>query len=242
MGSSFNLNCAYSRSLPDDPIVYPGAPGASHLHDFFGNRTTDANSTAASLAGGATTCQNAKDHAAYWAPAAYVNGQRLVPKNVKNYYIHQVTGAITAYPQGLMMLAGSGASTSAQPTTVVYYGCGSGTGISKVAYAPNCTSGQLQIHVLFPDCGSGALDSPDHRAHTAYSVGHTCPAGFPLHWPQLQVRLNYDVQDARTLEFACVASQPACNTTTGRAPFYTVHADFVNAWDQAELTRLVGTI
>jgi hypothetical protein len=28
--------CPFSHSLPDDPIVYPGQPGMSHMHDFFG--------------------------------------------------------------------------------------------------------------------------------------------------------------------------------------------------------------
>lgn len=243
VGDSFNLNCAYTRSLKADPIVYPGQVGAGHLHDFFGNRTTDANSTLASLKAGATSCQNAKDPSAYWAPAAYVNGSRLLPKNIKAYYIHQITGTIVAYPQGLKMLAGNGSATAAQPTSVVYYGCGSGTGISKVNYPPNCTSGgNLQIHVIFPDCGTGALDSADHRSHMAYSSNHVCPSGFPQHFPQLQMRLNYEITDARTLQFDCVTTQPACNASTLRAPYYTVHSDFINAWDPAELNRLIGTI
>ena len=41
--------CDYSHSLKDDPIVYPGQPGVSHLHDFYGNTTTNAYSTIASL-------------------------------------------------------------------------------------------------------------------------------------------------------------------------------------------------
>src|SRR4051812_19414717 len=28
--------CPYSHSAKDDPIKFPGRPGASHLHDFFG--------------------------------------------------------------------------------------------------------------------------------------------------------------------------------------------------------------
>ena len=41
----FVVECGYSHSAPDDPIVYPGQPGMSHEHDFFGNVTTDADST-----------------------------------------------------------------------------------------------------------------------------------------------------------------------------------------------------
>src|SRR5438552_4669667 len=66
--------CNYSRSLMDDPIVYPGQPGVSHLHDFYGNTTTDAYSTIASLlAAGTTSCVNPGETAAYWVPALMYN-------------------------------------------------------------------------------------------------------------------------------------------------------------------------
>ena len=45
---NFAVACPYSHSLMDDPIVYPGQPGASHMHDFFGNVATDAFSTPSS--------------------------------------------------------------------------------------------------------------------------------------------------------------------------------------------------
>ena len=32
----------YSHTASDDPIVYPGQPGQSHLHEFFGNTDVDA--------------------------------------------------------------------------------------------------------------------------------------------------------------------------------------------------------
>src|SRR5437773_1769395 len=45
----FVVSCPFSHRLPDDPIVYPGQPGASHLHDFFGNTSVDAASTYSQL-------------------------------------------------------------------------------------------------------------------------------------------------------------------------------------------------
>ena len=44
-GQTFFTDCLPSHRAPDDPIVYPKQPGASHLHDFFGNETTNAFST-----------------------------------------------------------------------------------------------------------------------------------------------------------------------------------------------------
>ena len=48
-GQDFTTDCFPSHRAPDDPIVFPGQPGASHSHDFFGNTTTDASSTYASM-------------------------------------------------------------------------------------------------------------------------------------------------------------------------------------------------
>src|SRR5262245_47196774 len=50
--------CGYSRTAKDDPIVYPGSPGLSHSHDFFGNDGTDAFSTYESLRADTTNCYN----------------------------------------------------------------------------------------------------------------------------------------------------------------------------------------
>src|SRR4029453_12264389 len=41
----FNATCKYSHSKSDDPIVFPGLAGASHLHSFVGNDATGANTT-----------------------------------------------------------------------------------------------------------------------------------------------------------------------------------------------------
>ena len=43
------VGCRFSHRSMDDPIVMPGMADMSHSHDFFGNETTDANSTLASL-------------------------------------------------------------------------------------------------------------------------------------------------------------------------------------------------
>ena len=51
---AFRIPCAYSHMAFDDPIVYPGRPGAAHLHTFFGNTGTNAASTEQSSATPAT--------------------------------------------------------------------------------------------------------------------------------------------------------------------------------------------
>ncbi len=48
-GTNFFSNCRFSHAAPDDPIVHPRMPGASHPHEFFGNTSTNSKSTLATL-------------------------------------------------------------------------------------------------------------------------------------------------------------------------------------------------
>src|ERR671920_2561165 len=88
-GESFVINCGFSHPKQVDPIVDYGPSGtnpdgtpvtpAHHMHHFFGNTTTDSDSTLQSLRDAAsrpdhgTTCeqkpgQTFGDTAAYWIP------------------------------------------------------------------------------------------------------------------------------------------------------------------------------
>lgn len=211
------MSCDYTRSLNDDPIVFPNQPGASHLHDYFGNRAVDAFSTYGSLLGQPTSCRNAADTAGYWAPAVYLGGVKVEPDDLKAYYYERVASS-APFPPGLAMVAGNAGALGPQPTNRVYFGCGNGTGISKVNYLPNCegTRGEFTVHVMFPYCLDPATDQ----------VGYPpCAAGSTF-LPQLVERFQYDIVDARTV-------------TLASGPGFTFHADFYNSWDQAALTRLL---
>jgi hypothetical protein len=83
---SFQVVCRSSHTNSDDPIVFPRRPGAAHQHDFFGNVSTNAYSTNASLAGKRTTCSRPGDTAAYWTPALLNNGRRVEPDRLIAYY------------------------------------------------------------------------------------------------------------------------------------------------------------
>ncbi|MEU4443535.1 DUF1996 domain-containing protein [Actinosynnema sp. NPDC050801] len=65
----FQANCSVTTHRPDDPIVFPGLPGASHMHTFLGNNSTNAGSTDASLKAGQTNCRTPDDKSAYWFPS-----------------------------------------------------------------------------------------------------------------------------------------------------------------------------
>jgi hypothetical protein len=76
---AFRFTCFSGQLLKDDPIVYPGQPGKSHLHLFFGNTGTNASSTYQSLrTTGNSTCTHdsggtplspTPQRTAYWMPA-----------------------------------------------------------------------------------------------------------------------------------------------------------------------------
>lgn len=85
---AFRFICNASHLLKDDPIVYPGRPGASHLHQFFGNTEANAHSTYASLRqSGKSTCNSPLNRSAYWMPAMMDGaGSVVVPDFVSIYY------------------------------------------------------------------------------------------------------------------------------------------------------------
>ncbi|MGB1250226.1 MAG: DUF1996 domain-containing protein [Candidatus Promineifilaceae bacterium] len=65
------INCDFSHSSYNDPIVFPGGEDMAHLHRFYGNELIDHNTTMESLlTTGDSTCQGGEfNRSAYWVPA-----------------------------------------------------------------------------------------------------------------------------------------------------------------------------
>ncbi len=241
----FKVECEHSHSASDDPIVHPGQPGRAHLHDFFGSVETDAASTPASLLGTDTSCQNRNDTAAYWAPALLHHGEPVEPTLGVAYYRPGpgVVGVLDvvehryyfspeahrAFPAGLVVIAGDQTATEPQSLDVAAWHCGA----SPVLHSdpPECPrTATLGVRVAFPDCWDGEhLDSDDHQSHMAYSADGACPASHPEPVPQLVFEVRYPFTgDPSGLELASGGVR-------------SMHADFVQAWDQAALEREVRT-
>lgn len=137
------INCDFSHSSYNDPVVFPGIENAAHLHRFYGNTLTDHNSTNESLfTEGESSCQGNKlNLSSYWVPALLApdydqqNGERLlneqgepgwkmVPAVVGNddvaheifYYSAGIDDleAIQPVPVGLRMIAGNHMSQPGQ--------------------------------------------------------------------------------------------------------------------------------
>jgi len=239
-GGEFLVQCGGPvRSAPEDPIV----GGASHNHEFYGNRTINLASTYESLSVGATACEDPHDKASYWHPTLYIAGARAVlPKATAYYTAHgKARGSMSSWPAGLKVIAGDSHATAPQPTRIVYWGCGNGSSVSKVAYVPQCKSGDtgLTVHVLFPDCWDGLhLDSADHKSHMAYSVSNECPPTHPVSLPSLIMRWQWTNLTPAPADVTLAS----CNSGTCDASGSpnTMHSDWVNAWDQPALDALVA--
>jgi hypothetical protein len=222
--------CRFSHRKPDDPIVFPGRPGLSHGHTFVGNESTDAFSTPSTLRKAATTCDRSEDTAAYWAPTLLVNDKPVTPVEATVYYRRRTLQRVRAFPQGLEMVAGDSHSMEPQSLRVTWWDCGDHGGAAPSSTVPTCPPGpatSLRLHVRFPDCWDGRrLDSPDHKSHMAYSSRGRCDAVHAVAVPSLSITMQYPVAGGAGVELSSMGQLSG-------------HADFVNAWQQGELKRLV---
>ena len=232
----FVVECGFSHVLADDPIVHPGEPGASHLHQFFGSTVASVASTEDEMRSAATTCDQRADTASYWTPEL-LDGDldQIVPIKAVAYYRAGPDvdpASVVPYPPGLMMVAGDHAAVEPQPISVVAWSCG--TGAARSATPPDCAGApSLRMSATFPDCWNG-VDTrssivPEPNTHVAYSAAGVCPSTHPVHIPQLQLAIDYPPVAVDRLDALALSSG---NILTG-------HADFWNVWNQAKLRREV---
>jgi hypothetical protein len=229
---TFAAQCPFSHRSTDDPIVFPGAPGRAHMHDFFGNSRTDAHTTSEKIRGELSTCnrdrdRGTQDRSAYWIPTLYADGQTVVPEDFAVYYKAQFRHyrRIEPFPDHLRMIAGS---ATGQPV-IPYRG-------ERVIFWRRYNDARLDLHIRFPDCWNGRdLDSANHQSHMAYSFqarlgapDRVCPPSHPRVMPFLELIARYPVRPGQELRLSSGGLE-------------TAHADFMNGWDrklQAHLVRV----
>jgi hypothetical protein len=234
--AEFNATCAYGHSHPDDPIVFPGMPGASHMHSFLGNSSTDANTTTSTLlANAGTSCRPAPDLSAYWIPTLYQNDQPIEPKDVVVYYGSRLTdpSVTVPFPQGFRMIAGDAKLQTPTPDGSVnaFYCAGPGGQIGRSADGnwPVCApTATLMFHLVFQDCWDGKnLDSPTHKAHVSYSYDGTCKGDYPIAIPNLSFLISYPTS----------GSTAGFRLASGLAS--SMHGDAFFAWDNLAQSQRV---
>ncbi|MGX6603473.1 DUF1996 domain-containing protein [Micromonosporaceae bacterium Da 78-11] len=225
----FNAGCTVSHHLNDDPIIFPGMPGASHAHTFLGNTSTNASSTNASLLGHTvTTCTPAEDLSAYWIPSLLQNGAVIDPAGVTVYYGSRLAdpSRTQPFPPGFRMIAGD--AKLQVPSSGNQFWCagpGGQTGRSADGNWPICApTANLTYQLVFPDCWDGVhLDSPNHKDHIGPTgPDGTCASGkFPVTIPSLSFVIDYPVHGT-TAGFALASGMAS-----------SMHGDFMNAWQPA---------
>lgn len=258
---AFRFTCGPGQLLYDDPIVKPGQPGASHLHQFYGNTLANANSTYASLrAAGQSTCNNgtyAANRSAYWIPAMLDGrGNVVLPDFVAVYYKRrpatdpkcsltsgnaQAQGNCVDLPNGLRFTFGwDPTGINPAPTGAGYFNCqgpGSVPGhyLTLAAVAPNCPVGaQLGFIIEAPDCWNGQyLDTPDHRSHVSYA-GYGTWGYFkcPSTHPYVIPTFTLGTwYSVKAGDNPALWDFSSASMAPGQVHGYTLHADYFEGWD-----------
>ncbi|UQU61917.1 DUF1996 domain-containing protein [Couchioplanes caeruleus] len=234
--SEFNAACRYSHSRPDDPIVFPGMPGASHMHTFLGNHSTDANTTTQSLlADAGSSCAPATDLSAYWIPTLFEHGKAVEPSGVTVYYGSRLSDPTQTvpFPQGFRMIAGDARLQAPTPRGTVnqFYCAGPGGEIGRSADGnwPVCApTADLMFQLVFPDCWDGVhLDSPDHKSHVRYTYDGTCGGDHPVAIPSISFVIAY--RTSGSADGFELASKMASS----------MHGDVFLAWDDTAMGQRV---
>jgi hypothetical protein len=259
-GANFVVSCGFSLEKQVDPIVDPGPSGtnpdgtpltpAHHMHHFFGNTTTDSDSTLESLRAGGTTCAKPKDTAAYWIPkVSWTNSRgKITPLKAYQTFFYYRAGLkdpvdVKPQPAGLKIVTVQGKK--------VEWRCQNGTWspTPPTRCGDNAT---LVVRIFFPDClavveGSNPMkpltdtaDDParfptnDHRSHMVAATSEVCPSTHPYPVPRLQTNFLFKNNILTTRGKPTLSSDHA-----GDLPGSTMHVDFFNAWDQPKLDDLV---
>jgi len=264
---AFRFVCMPGQVLRDDPIVFPGQPGKSHLHQFFGNLSANAFSTYRSLRNaGQSTCINPINRSAYWIPAM-LDGKGNVrrPDYTTNYYKRVPANdpqcktqgnECVPLPRGLRYIFGYDMVSGTPPTGAGHFVCegptaGAGEYRLLAEVAAVCPAGNRIGAVLnAPACWDGVhLDSPNHRDHVGYamwrnksdgSTAYACDEKHPKVIAGFTLAAWY-YNDGSAANWY-LSSDDMSAMGHGRLPGgTTLHGDWLGAWDDGILALFEST-
>ncbi|MEW2412965.1 DUF1996 domain-containing protein [Streptomyces sp. NPDC046866] len=256
---SFAVNCGRNENghfNPDNVIVAPGVSnGAHHMHDYVGNKTTDAFSTNNSLAASGTTCTNGDQSTYYWPVLRLRDGRAerdakapgggqdanvgtiLKPKQVTIEFKGNPTSKVTAMPRFLRIITGDAKSFTNGPGNAnASWSC---TGFEnrqlKDKY-PVCPKGSDVVRTFtFQSCWDGRnTDSANHRTHVDFAKKDgSCKPGFKA-IPQLVQRIVYSVPPGSRFAVDSFPEQLHKPVTD--------HGDFINVMSNGLMSNAVRCI
>lgn len=256
--ATWRTDCEFSHMNFDDPVVFPGQPGRSHLHAYFGNTAINANTNLDNLPNtGRSTCAGGTaNRSGYWIPAMLDMRDRrpVKPEGATIYYKSSYHGVksteIRQFPPGLRILAGNSTATSPQkrPNSnglLTYWMCLQKSPFKLSSFSPtirtDCKRGEvLRLRVTFPQCWDGKnLDSADHQSHMAYAQRRFggCPSSHPVALPEITINTDYEFGDPANLKRWRLVTDAADES---KPAGLTLHGDWVNGWHQPTFERMLN--
>lgn len=259
---AFRFICGAGQILRDDPIAFPGQPGKSHLHQFYGNLEANACSTFSSLrASGKSTCANG-DHpnnrSAYWTPAMLDGKGSVVQPDWEAVYYKrrplndpkcsrtsgdpQTQGDCVPIPNGIRFIFGWDPKNPNVKPADAYFNC-DGPGATQGHYPdipsakPFCPVGSSILATLdAPSCWDGKnLDSADHRSHLSYP-GYGSWGYLKCDAGHPYVLPTFHLAISYRIAAGDDLSLWALSSDTLGPSFphgFTLHGDYMEAWDDS---------
>ncbi|MXO84675.1 DUF1996 domain-containing protein [Altererythrobacter aurantiacus] len=254
---AFRFLCGPGQLSYNDPLVYPGQKGKSHLHQFFGNLEADENSTYESLrASGESTCTSDLNRSAYWIPALLTGDGNVVrPRAVSVYYkrrpasdewFEQFGNEAAGLPRGLSYIFGwdSNRRTERQYNASSFKCSGKGKSVKGTMseVLADCPAGSTFIaNITSPDCWNGKdLTASDNRSHMARmkrdrnSGKASCSKSHRYVLPKFTLTVVYDIEAGDVPSNWMFASDHMV-PEAWREPGYSFHADWFGAWNDEAL-------
>ena len=236
----FLSNIHFSHRLQVDPIVNPGT-ASSHMHDFFANPTTNADSTVASLLqADESVASPVNNLSVYWTPSVIDEGadgiggdfQYVTPLDSSIAYYSILKpydpGQLEPTPTGLQIIVGEGMPDKRQsPEKVFWNYIGESKTYDHIPLGDEWRDLPLQAVLIFPQFWDGEnLDSPDHQGHMAHGKGVLGgPSTHPVMLPQLQLQIHYGHIPNR---LHMLASDYMTMNHADFAPGWSLHADHIH--------------
>jgi hypothetical protein len=259
---TFRAGCEVSHFGYDDPIVFPGQPGVSHLHMFIGNTDTNAYSTYDTmLNSGGSTCNGGElNRTGYWVPAMFDGeGNIVVPARVLFYYKTEQPvgiGKVVTYPDNMQIVADRKNNDQRDPSASTF-NCNNiynGLKATPSANLPTCTSphaswhGVLEYKIQFDHCWNGKTDTvgdweanagkggkgPNLVPPNIHWFSSLCPASHPYLLPALVTHIFYDIKlgEDTSKWFLSSDVDPTSRTRGSTVRGSTAHADWFGAWNK----------
>ena len=196
----FRNECKVSHRNTDNSWVAPGViDAAQHVHDYYGNGTQNAFSTAENLLSDdkSEECAQPKDVSSYVWPAIVRGGDNnevVDPGTVEFLFRGYDTdvGEVVPMVRGLKLVTGAAKNLDPEKSAAKF-ACTGSENETSVDF-PTCEGGSQLVRISdFPSCWDGEnLDSADHKSHVVFPEDNgECPESNPNPLPRLQMKATY---------------------------------------------------